>query len=196
MCIRDSIGYVVGLRGQAELLQEATAAQLAALQAQSLEQVKQAAEGIINLIEGDGGEHAGDLDGDGVVYNPGDGFGLLPSAAHVGYIQGTQEHAGLAGSTPDSTDAIRQHVGHVQISLQNVSNWVINLRDLTLQIAQATDLAAVNATVREAATLTNRILDGQDINGDERVDPIPNEGGAVTAYLHAQFMADIILTKP
>ncbi|MBK6432921.1 hypothetical protein [Candidatus Amarolinea dominans] len=70
---------------------------------------------------------------------------------------------------------------------------MISLRDLSLQIAQTTDLGAVNAAVREAATLTKRILDGQDINGNESVDPIPNEGGVITAYLHAQFMADIIL---
>ncbi|MBK6433576.1 hypothetical protein [Candidatus Amarolinea dominans] len=169
---------------------------MAALQAQDLQQVKQVAEGIIGLIEGNAGEHAGDLNGDGVVSNLGDGFGLLPNSTHVGYIQGTLEHASLAGSTPDSTDAIRQHAQHVQIAIQNVSEWVISLRDLSLQIAQTTDLGAVNAAVREAATLTKRILDGQDINGNESVDPIPNEGGVITAYLHAQFMADIILTKP
>ena len=192
----DSIGYAVGLRVQAELLQEAGAAQMAALQAQDLQQVRQIAEGIIGLIEGSAGEHAGDLNGDGVVSNLGDGFGLLPNSTHVGYIQGTLEHASLAGSTPDSTDAIRQHVQHVQVAIQNVSEWVVSLRALSLQIAQTTDLGAVNAAVREAATLTKRILDGQDINGNESVDPIPNEGGVITAYLHAQFMADIILTKP
>ncbi len=192
----NNIGYAVGLRIQAQLLQEASAAQLAALQAQNLEQVKQAAEGIINLIEGNGGEHAGDLDGDGMVTNPGDGFGLLPSGAHVGYIQGTFEHAGLAAGTPDATSNIKLHAAHVQIAANNVSEWVSSLRDLTLKIAQATDLNAVDADVRSAAALTKRILDGQDVNGNEQIEPIPNEGGVQIAYLHAQFMADILLTRP
>ncbi len=192
----NNIGYAVGLRIQAQLLQEASAAQLAALQAQNLPQVKQAAEGIINLIEGNGGEHAGDLDGDGIVTNPGDGFGLLPSGAHVGYIQGTFEHAGLAAGTPDATSNIKLHAAHVQIAANNVSEWVSSLRDLTLKIAQATDLNAVDADVRSAAALTKRILDGQDVNGNEQIEPIPNEGGVQIAYLHAQFMADILLTRP
>lgn len=192
----DNIGYVVGLRGQAERLQETATAQLAALQAQNLQQVKQAAEGIINLIEGNGGEHAGDLDGDGVVYNPGDGFGLFPNGTHVGYIQGTLEHAALAAGTPDATSNIKLHAAHVQIAAHNVSEWVTSLRDLSLKIAQASNLNDVNAQIRQAASLAKRILDGQDINGNEQIEPIANEGGAQVAYLHAQFMADIILTKP
>ena len=50
--------------------------------------------------------------------------------------------------------------------------------------------------IREAASLAKRVLDGQDVNGNEQIEPIPNEGAAQIAYLHAQFMADIILTKP
>jgi len=39
--------------------------------------------------------------------------------------------------------------------------------------------------VRSASTLANQILNGIDINGNEAIDPIPGEGGAITAYQHA-----------
>lgn len=192
----NNIGYAVGLRAQAELLQIASVAALDALQAGDLQQVKQSAEAIIALIEGSNGKDVGDLNGDGAVSNPGDGFGLLPNGNNVGYIQGTLEHAGLAAGAPDATSNVKLHAAHVQIAARNVSEWVSSLRDLTLKIAQASDVNAAAADVRAAAALAKRILEGQDINGNEQVEPIPNEGGAQLAYLHAQFMADIILTKP
>ena len=192
----DNVGYAVGLRAQAELLQTASVAALDAVQAGDLQQVKQNAEAIIALIEGSNGKDVGDLNGDGAVSNPGDGFGLLPNGNNVDYIQGTLDHAGLAAGAPDATSNVKLHAAHVQIAARNVSEWVSSLRDLTLKIAQASDVNAAAADVRAAAALAKRILEGQDINGNEQVEPIPNEGGARLAYLHAQFMADIILTKP
>jgi hypothetical protein len=49
------------------------------------------------------------------------------------------------------------------------------------------------AKVQEMVTLANHALNGIDLNGDESIDPVPGEGGAVTAYFHGQLMAALVL---
>ena len=39
--------------------------------------------------------------------------------------------------------------------------------------------------------MADRIVKGVDLDGNERVDPIPGEGGAATAYEHAYYMANM-----
>ena len=45
--------------------------------------------------------------------------------------------------------------------------------------------------VRKAVALADKIRNGIDVNGNEIIEPIPGEGGAVTAYEHAYYMADM-----
>ncbi len=49
------------------------------------------------------------------------------------------------------------------------------------------------AKVQEIVTLANHAFNGFDANGDGSVDPIPGEGGAVTANFHGQLMATLVL---
>jgi len=48
--------------------------------------------------------------------------------------------------------------------------------------------------VREIVTLSDHVLNGVDINGNEIIDPIPGEAGAITGYVHGQLMAALPLT--
>jgi hypothetical protein len=41
--------------------------------------------------------------------------------------------------------------------------------------------------------MANQIRVGLDVDGNERVEPIPGEGGALTAYEHAYYMADMLI---
>ena len=45
--------------------------------------------------------------------------------------------------------------------------------------------------IRNSLALTNQIENGFDADGNESIEPIPGEGGTVTAYEHAYYMADI-----
>jgi len=56
---------------------------------------------------------------------------------------------------------------------------------------QAPEGANIEADVRTAVTLANQILNGLDTNGNEIIEPIAGEGGALTAYQHAYYMADM-----
>ena len=107
-----------------------------------------------------------------------------------GYIANGEAHASLAATQPDTTTTIRVHAGHVAICLQNMNGWISTIdhdaRDLLNNPVDATK-------VQEIVTLANHAFNGFDANGDGSIDPIPGEGGAVTAYYHGQLMAALVL---
>ena len=55
------------------------------------------------------------------------------------------------------------------------------------------DSPELEGMVREAVTLADKIRNGIDVNGNESIEPISGEGGAVTAYEHAYYMADMVI---
>src|SRR5205085_6469791 len=84
----NKIGFALGLRQELdELLQHAQLLK-GELDAGRLSGEQLHVEHIINIIEGRQGQHFGDLNHDGKVQNPGDGFGLLQSGPQQGCIDG------------------------------------------------------------------------------------------------------------
>jgi hypothetical protein len=55
------------------------------------------------------------------------------------------------------------------------------------------DSPELEGMVREAVTLADKIRNGIDVNGNENVEPVSGEGGALTAYEHAYYMADMAI---
>ena len=53
------------------------------------------------------------------------------------------------------------------------------------------DSPELEGMVRKAVAWADKIRNGIDVNGNEIIEPIPGEGGAVTAYEHAYYMADM-----
>lgn len=147
------------------------------------------AEAIINLIVGSQSNDFKDWNGDGDVTNPGDGFGLLLNGGQSGYIEGTITHAELAANAGDATANIILHSGHVAVSGKNVEGWAAQLRDVAKRIVESNEVT--EADIRLAVALANQIHAGIDLDGSESVDPVEGEGGAKTAYEHAEYMADM-----
>ena len=86
------------------------------------------------------------------------------------------------------------HGEHVKIAASNVGEWAPQLRDLLIAILEAAPGASeTGGMVRQAVALANQMLNGIDINGNENIEPIPGEGGALTAYDHSYYMADIVV---
>jgi hypothetical protein len=83
------------------------------------------------------------------------------------------------------------HGEHVKICVTNVSDWTAQLRAQLLEILQNPADPERDGRVRQAVALANQIRVGIDLDGNERVEPIPGEGGALTAYEHAYYMADM-----
>ena len=137
---------------------------------------------MVNIIEGQGGANYGDLDGNGTVFDPSDGFGLIP------YAQAIMDNARLAATAEGANDVVAIHSSHVVASTQNVIEWAQQADALALQLNATTDLAQASSLAVQLADLTKRIRDGVDANGNGIVEPITGEGGMWTAYLHAQYM--------
>ncbi|MGB7874085.1 MAG: anti-sigma factor, partial [Anaerolineales bacterium] len=182
----------VGLVKNITLINQAAEAMLGAFNAEDSTGVRSNAEAIVNLIVGkEDLDFYNDWDSDGSINDPGDGYGLLINGGQAGYLDGMIHHASYSADAPGATSDIQMHASHVEICTQNLETWAPELRDLALNIARASESQDVEADLREAITLASQMLDGIDIDGSESVDPIPGEGGAITAFIHAGYMSDM-----
>ncbi len=182
-------GYISALRTQTDELLRHAKFVADAQTTGDLDGVKRHAEHVYNLIAGSRDPKFGDLNGDGRSQNPGDGIGLVENGDQAGYIKLTFDAATSAKDAPDATDAIKAHSEHVRITTENMRGWANEARDLSLQIAQASDAAAIKDQAARLFLLTQWLDLGDDANGDGQIAPIPGEGGGLVAYEHAQFMA-------
>jgi hypothetical protein len=187
----NQIGMIDGLKNNATLINQSAEAMLTAYEAGKQKEIRSNAEALINLVVGNQDSSYVDWDANGTINDPGDGYGILVNGDQTGYIEGTHHHSSYSADADDSTPNIRLHNEHVEISIKNIEGWSIALRDTAKRIVQAPDGANIEADVRTAVTLANQILNGLDTNGNELIEPIAGEGGALTAYQHAYYMADM-----
>jgi hypothetical protein len=188
------VGFIRGLDADTLLLNEAAQQMLASFEARDEAGFDLHAEGMMNLILGSQSEEYKDWNGDGAVDDPGDGYGLLLNGENGGYIQGTFTHAGLSLTSPDATQNMLTHGSHVRDCATNLDGWTAELRDQLSAIQNTSfDSPELEGMVRKAVAWADKIRNGIDVNGNEKIEPIPAEGGAVTAYEHAYYMADMII---
>jgi serine/threonine protein kinase len=187
----DGSGLIINLQEHADLVTNTAQDMLDDQEEGDLDALKHQAEGLVNLIEGEGGEHFGDLDGDGKVTNPGDGFGLLPGAQSAGYIQSSIEHARYAAGTADATAGVIEHAEYLETAAQNLGGWAAQLRDEALAIIESEDLETAEPHVQQIAELAEQFVKGRDANGNGKIEPIHDEGGLETVFYYARRMADM-----
>ena len=188
------VGLVHGLDTDTILLNESAQQMLAAFEAGDEAVLDLQAERMLNLILGSQSEEYQDWNGDGAIDDPGDGFGLLLNGENVGYIQGTFTHANLSLTSPDPTQNMLTHGAHVKDCATNLDGWTAQLRDQLRAILNTSfDSPELEGLVRDAVALADKIRNGIDVNGNENIEPVPGEGGAVTAYEHAYYMADMAI---
>jgi len=185
--------FVRGLRTETELLNGLSQGMLASFERGNDANVRLQAEQMLNLILGDQSSDYKDWDGNGAIDDVSDGYGMLLNGSNSGYIDGTLTHANLSITSPDATENMLIHGEHVKIAATNVNEWTPQLRDQLVTIINTASLADAETAVRQSVVLANQILKGIDVNGNENIEPIPGEGGAMTAYDHSYYMADILL---
>jgi hypothetical protein len=189
-----NVGFIHGLEADTFLLNESAQQMLDSFEARDEAGLDLHAERMLNVILGSKSEEYRDWNGDGAVDDPGDGYGLLLNGENLGYIQGTFTHANLSLTSPDATQNMLTHGTHVKDCATNLDLWTAQLRDQLTAILNASfDSRELEGMIREAVALAGRIRNGIDVNGNESIEPIPGEGGAVTAYEHAYYMADMVI---
>jgi plastocyanin len=190
------LGFALGLRQETDLVLQHAQFLRDAVNENNLANLHFHAEHLVNIIEGKQGQHYGDLNGNGKVENPGDGFGLLQNGDQDGYIKGMSDHAGLAAGSADATEGIKLHATHVQIAGENTRVRLSEVRDIALEVGKAGRTADAGDSVLHILALAQQTIQGVDLNGDEQIGPVKGEGGVLIAYQHAQLMAGIPLTRP
>jgi hypothetical protein len=186
------IPVAVGLVKNVTLIQNSVTAMTKAFEAGDRATVKSSAEAVINLIVGkDDPQYYDDWDRNGTINDPGDGYGLLVNGSQAGYLDDMIHHASYSAKATGAPVAVQMHAGHVEICIQNLESWTPELRDLALRIARSTVDQDISLDIKRAAVLANQMLEGIDINGNETVDPIAGEGGALTAFEHTEYMSDM-----
>ncbi len=189
------IGLMIGVELAAELIRASAQAILAAQQDGDLDGIKQQAEAMVNVIEGQAGEHYGDLDGDGTTTDPSDGVGLLLSADSTGYIQTSIEHARYAVGTEGVSQEIATNAALFEVTAQNLGGWAVQIRDLCWQLLESDDADQVGELAQQIVDLTEVFISGTDTNQNGEIEPVPGEGGVQTAYTYALRMADMVLME-
>lgn len=184
------VGLLAGLLNQAQQL-NAAAAVLQGVSANHRPFSTQcAAQSIIDIAEGIQGTQYKQLDplcASKNVSLTGDGYGLLGTG---GYIANSRTHASLAATQNDSTQIISIHAKHVEIATDDMQQWVTTIDNDALALLNN---PGDTTKVAEIVKLANQDVNGVDINGDESVDPVLGEAGAIIAYIHGQYMASLTL---
>ncbi|MBL8063371.1 MAG: protein kinase, partial [Anaerolineales bacterium] len=191
----EGVGLTTGLVNTSALVQESASAMEDAYENGNSKTVRTSAEAIVNLIVGSQSKQYDDWDNNGNINDPGNGFGLLLNGNSPGYIGGTISHTEYSTDSSDATTEIKLHGGHVIVCAKNIEEWAIELQEIAIRIAQADSGENAEADIRLAVALANQIHDGLDIDGNESIDPIPGEGGALTAFAHAEYMSDMLIMQ-
>lgn len=188
-----AVGLTIGVMRSAGLLRDLAQDLSAAYESEDIAEVKRIAEAVVNIIEGESGADYGDLDGDGDLVNPGDGYGLLPNSQNSGYIQTSIEHARFAAGTSDATPHVTGRAQAFEITAQNVGGWAAQLRDVALAILQSDEVTGEQ--VSDVVRLVELLVNGQDVNGNGVIEPVTGEGGVKTMVHYALSMGDMVVLK-
>ena len=175
-------GFLIGAQDEMDIAIEHSGLLQDALAAGDIDEAHRHAEHIVNILDGEAGVTFGDLDGDGTAQNPGDGVGVR------GHLEGAKQHTNLATDAEDATAEIELHAGHVLVSSDNALARIQNVIEQALRVIASDSTAEAQGAADEIATLLDGAMNGVDANGDGNVAPIVDEGGILTAYVHAQNM--------
>lgn len=183
---------LIGLQEQASLVnQQAQFLQEASQENSSAAAIRCEAQNLVNLLEGDQGEHAQPLSEGCQLTNitaPGDGYGLLGQKS--GYIEGAAAHTSLAATASDATSAVKTHAPKVESALNNVKGWLTTVDNDALKVLNHPD---DNASIQQIATLSSYALKGKNVTQSNLADPAPGEAGVATVLLQGRLMASLTL---
>lgn len=178
----DSQGFILGAEAQNGLAIEHAGFMQEALAAGDLEEAKQHAEHVVNILDGEEGTFFGDYTGDEVAQNPGDGLGVRY------YLAGAAQHARLAAEAQGATAEVMLHSEHVVIASNNALTWMVEAIEEAIRLISTDSVEEAQPVADTLSQLLSDIQTGRDEDGDGAVAPVAGEGAIATAYEHGQFM--------
>jgi plastocyanin len=181
----DGNAFLNGAQAQLALAAEHAGFLLDELASDNIREAQRHAEHVINILDGETGATFGDLDGDTVPQNPGDGFGVRA------YLEGAKEHTNLALGADGVTAEVQLHAEHVLISSDNSLGRIDAAITEALRVIASDSAGEAQDAAETLAVLLDAALNGVDANGDGSIAPIADEGGILVAYEHGQNMGSL-----
>lgn len=195
----DGIALMQGLWDGADTVDTSVLELRKAYSEEDEESLRLKTEEIINQIAGDNNINLyKDWNGNGSIDDPMNGYGLLMNGnptggAEQGYIPQTLNAARFAAESVDATRGIVENQKRLNACILNMEGWSRALLDLAIKLQAMPYGTEMETVITEMELLSSRLLYGEDTNGNGRIEPIPGEGGADTAYVHAYLMAEMQL---
>jgi hypothetical protein len=189
----DGKGHAVGLLSQAQIIRQHAGFAQGSVSANSLSGAKQHVEHVLNTLYGAADPRYGDQDGDSIVTNPGDGYGLLA------YRTGLRTLMQTLQTDANATQAMKDRAAEVIVTLDNIGDsnddkWAELFIARAQEVLNAASVTQAQTPANQMVAMAERILNGEDLNDNGKVEPLPNEGGSQTAYVTTQSALDMALT--
>ena len=171
-------GFLPNVVEQSQLANQQATKLQNALRANDLAEAKRYAEQVIHILEGDSGEHYGDLNGDGQVENPGNGFGVQK------YLTGIQGQTRRVMENANRTEAQKASANQLIALSEGALSASDQSIDFALQLLEATTIDENTKTVAtKLEWYVIEILEG----------PPDGPGGMIAAYEYGLRMAEVNL---
>ncbi|MGB0387729.1 MAG: protein kinase domain-containing protein [Ardenticatenaceae bacterium] len=158
-----------------------------ALAQNELDTAKVHAEHVINILDGESGEHFGDFNGDEQAQNPGDGVGVRV------YLDQTNAQIQTLLEEEAITDQKRFYGEQALLYSSNAQATVEEAIKKAQKVFAMDSVQESQPVADELTQLLDQLLNGADQDGNGVVDPAQNEGGILSAYDFALRMAQIEL---
>jgi hypothetical protein len=173
----NGMPYDPGLKQQALLAADHGKLVLDAINANDLTTAQLQVEEVWNILSGQSAPEFGDLNGDGVTQNSGDGYGVWTYAEKVSEI--TDNIASISGLEEPVVIAAK----NMGICVNNISEtWGPQVREQGQIILDATDTASAQLAAQQMVQLLNALAKGIDANSNGTIDAVAGECGATQVY--------------
>lgn len=124
-------------------------------------------------------------------------IGLLSSPTQTGYLDILDQQLQQLQQVSQNDPARLQHIQNVENAIQDLRDWLQNLRTYDVQLLKATDLSNP-AMLSSSLQLKQAAADcytGRTIPPNTAPQPVRGSAGASQAYIEAQYMATLSLTQ-
>ena len=187
----DQTALIQGLNTNIQTLDELAKEMQRASANGNTDRVLLYAEAILNILVGEESPSHKDWTEDGQVDDPSDGYGLVLNGRNLGYLQALYIEANAIVNSAGASQPMTTHGENLMTSVQNLALWTQQLQELvTAILALPPDM---DQKVTQAAALTDKMLNGIDLDEDGLIEPVPGEAGSQVAYEQAYRMADMPL---
>jgi hypothetical protein len=172
----NGLAFDPGHREQAQVLATHGGLLDEAAKANDYKGLRLHAEHVVNIAVGQSNPQYGDLDGDGAVSNPGDGFGVAE------YANGLISLLDQILESPEAGDRRKAVATEMRQCVVNVRNYSTDAVGQAKTVLAAPDPASALVNTDQVLQLTKAAFNGFDQNGNGTIEYLPLECGATQAY--------------